>query len=75
MLTKYFSLFGNTICFSIMPTLGKELWVGNKYEHCLFRRIPFTDVNSGKPGSVIIAGPIFITIRQDYNYGSGTIRK
>lgn len=75
MLIKYFSLFGNTICFSIMPTLGKKLWVGNKYEYCLFRRIQFTDINSGKPGSVIITGPIFITIRKDYNYGSHTTRK
>lgn len=72
--SRYFSISQLSICLALMNTFGKEMWIGNGYKLCYFRRIAFTDINTHKPGSVFIIGPIFITLRPDNNYGSNTKR-
>lgn len=70
---KFFALNNYTICLSLIAGIGRSLPVNGKHEFHMLFGINFVDKHGFKC-SAFIVGPLFISLRKDYNYGSHKAR-
>lgn len=68
-MVKFFALNNYTICVSLIAGIGRSLSVNGKREFHMLFGTNFVDKH-GFRCLAFIVGPLFISLRKDYNYGS-----